>query len=46
MASNKIKNIKIQESFGDRVFNIITAIILIAVIIIVGYPFRFHNFTL
>ena len=38
MASNKIKNIKIQESFGDRVFNIITAIILIAVIIIVGYP--------
>ena len=41
MAKNNIKNIKIQESWGDRVFNIITAIILIAVIIIVGYPCLF-----
>ena len=29
---------KIRESAGDRVLNIITAIILIAIIIIVGYP--------
>lgn len=29
---------KIKESAGDRVLNIITAIILIAIIIIVGYP--------
>ena len=41
MAKNQIKNIKINESFGDRVFNIITAIILIAIIIIVGYPCLF-----
>ena len=41
MANNKIKNIKIQESAGDRVFNIITSIILIAIIIIVGYPCLF-----
>ena len=41
MARNQIKNTKIQESWGDRVFNIITAIILIAVIIIVGYPCLF-----
>lgn len=41
MAKNKIKNTKINESLGDRVFNIITAIILIAVIIIVGYPCLF-----
>ena len=41
MAKNNIKNIKIQESAGDRIFNIITAAILIAVIIIVGYPCLF-----
>lgn len=41
MARNKIKNTKIHESFGDRVFNYITAAILIAVIIIVGYPCLF-----
>ena len=29
---------KIKESAGDRVLNVITAIILIAIIIIVGYP--------
>lgn len=41
MARNKIPGTKINESFGDRVFNIITAIILVAVIIIVGYPCLF-----
>ncbi len=35
----KIKsNVKIHESAGDVVLNIITAIILVAVILIVGYP--------
>ena len=32
---------KINESVGDRVFNIITSIILILVILIVGYPCLF-----
>ena len=41
MAKNVIKSSKIHESFGDRVFNYITAAILIAVIIIVGYPCLF-----
>ena len=41
MSRNKIPVTKINESFGDRVFNIITAIILVAVIIIVGYPCLF-----
>ena len=39
--AKKIPSTKINESFGDRVFNIITAIILVAVIIIVGYPCLF-----
>ena len=38
MAKPKIKNIKINESFGDRVFNIITSILLVFVILLVGYP--------
>lgn len=35
------KNSKISESAGDHIFNIITSIVLIAVIIIVGYPVLF-----
>lgn len=38
MAKNKIKNIKIHETMGDRLLNWITAFILIMVTIIVGYP--------
>lgn len=38
MARTKVKNIKINESFGDRVFNIITSILLVFVILLVGYP--------
>ena len=38
MAKNKIKNVKINESFGDRIFNIITSILLIFVVILIGYP--------
>ena len=38
MAKPKIKNTKINESFGDRVFNIITSILLVFVILLVGYP--------
>lgn len=34
----KLKNIKIHETAGDRVLNVITAIILTLVVIIVGYP--------
>jgi len=34
----KKKSTKINESLGDRIFNIITSILLIFVIIIVGYP--------
>ena len=36
--AKKLKNIKIQETLGDRVLNIITATILLLVTIIVGYP--------
>lgn len=38
MARNKIKSTKINESFGDRIFNIITTILLLMIVIIVGYP--------
>lgn len=34
----KKKTTKIQESFGDKVLNWITALVLFALIIIVGYP--------
>ena len=34
----KIKNIKIKESFGDRVLNLFIGIILVLVTLIVGYP--------
>lgn len=34
----KVKSIKIQDSAGDRVLNLITSLILITIIIIVGYP--------
>lgn len=34
----KIKNMKIHETAGDRILNWITGIILVAVILIVGYP--------
>ena len=34
----KVKSTKIHDTFGDKVLNLITAILLIAVIIIVGYP--------
>ena len=34
----KKKSTKIQESFGDKVLNAITAVILLLLIIIVGYP--------
>lgn len=37
----KKNSTKINESFGDRVFNIITSILLILIIIIVGYPCLF-----
>lgn len=37
----KKNSTKINESMGDRVFNIITSIILVLVIIIVGYPCLF-----
>lgn len=36
--AKKIKNIKIQDTLGDKVLNWITAIILVLVTIIVGYP--------
>lgn len=38
MAKNKIKNIKIHETFGDRIVDWITGFILVLVILIVGYP--------
>lgn len=38
MAKPKIKGVKINESVGDRVFNIITSILLIFVILLIGYP--------
>ena len=34
----KIKSTKINEAFGDKVLNAITATILVLIIIIVGYP--------
>lgn len=34
----KVKNIKIQDTMGDKILNWLTAIVLVAVIIIVGYP--------
>ena len=34
----KIKNVKINESAGDKILNTITNIILVLLIIIVGYP--------
>ena len=34
----KIKNIKIKESFGDRVLNLFIGFILVLVTLIVGYP--------
>ena len=34
----KVKNIKIHDTVGDRILNWLTAIILVAVIVIVGYP--------
>ena len=37
MAKN-IKSTKIQETTGDKILNLVTALILIAIIIIVGYP--------
>lgn len=36
--AKKIKNIKIHDTLGDKVLNIITAIVLVLVTIIVGYP--------
>ena len=36
--AKKIQNIKIRESFGDRVLNTVIGIILVLVTIIVGYP--------
>lgn len=38
---NKKSSTKINESFGDRLFNVITTIVLILVTIIVGYPCLF-----
>ena len=34
----KVKNIKIHDTVGDRILNWLTAFILVAVIVIVGYP--------
>ncbi len=36
--AKKIKNIKIHDTFGDKVLNWITIVILVLVTIIVGYP--------
>lgn len=36
--ANKIKNIKIKESLGDRVLNFVIGIVLVLVTLIVGYP--------
>ena len=36
--AKKVKNIKIQDTLGDRVLNWITATILVLLTIIVGYP--------
>ena len=36
--AKKVKNIKIQDTLGDKILNIITATILVLVTIIVGYP--------
>ena len=36
--AKKVKNIKIHETFGDKMLNLFTAIILVLVTIIVGYP--------
>ena len=36
--AKKIKNIKIQDTLGDRVLNWVTATILVLLTIIVGYP--------
>ena len=36
--ANKIKNIKIKESMGDRILNFVIGIILVLVTLIVGYP--------
>lgn len=41
MAKALAKHRKIKDSFGDRVLNIITSILLVLVIIIVGYPILF-----
>lgn len=41
MANALAKQRKIKESFSDNVLNIITGILLVAVIIIVGYPVLF-----
>ncbi len=41
MANALAKQRKIKESFGDNVLNIITGILLVAVIVIVGYPVLF-----
>lgn len=38
MAKAKVKSTKIHDTFGDRVLDVITTILLIAVIIIIGYP--------
>ena len=38
MASNTLAKKKIKESTGDIILNVITAIILVFVIIVVGYP--------
>ena len=34
----KIKNIKIKESLGDRILNVVIGIVLVLVTLIVGYP--------
>jgi len=36
--ANKIKNIKIKESMGDRILNFVIGIVLVLVTLIVGYP--------
>lgn len=38
MAKIKAKSTKIHETFGDRVLDLITSILLVLVIIIIGYP--------
>ena len=38
MAKLNAKSTKIHDTFGDKVLNVITTILLILIILIIGYP--------